>query len=1315
MNKTKRFGKTAAAFVLALSMAVSVMATTGAFNAFAYSADGKYYTDFATYEEELAYAERLNQEIFADSVVLMKNKDNALPLNVNKESNISLVGMLSYNTVTGGTGSGAGNAGSNFISIEDSLKSAGFNMNEKVANIYKSTTYTAPVSMGFMVSDTTVEAPVSILENAEGSFNFYGDAVIWTIGRVGGEGQDLLSYDVPTFEDETKHILELDDNEREVLEYLEGLKSAGTINKIVVLVNSANVMEMGPLEDSDYVDAILWIGQPGAAGLGGLGKVLTGEVSPSGRTVDIWNANHQNDPTWMNNGNPGQNGTDPDTGEEYTTTAYYKNAAGEYVAITGRPSRVGLEETGKVIEYEEGIYIGYKYYETAVAEGILTNEDIGYDKEEGTIPAQYEGDVYYNRSTGVIYPFGYGLSYTEFSQEFVTSAEGLKTAINGKSGLDDKVTVQVKVTNTGNVAGKEVVQLYVHAPYTDGGIEKAEVSLVSYAKTGLLQPGESETVTMEVRIGDIASFDYDDANTNEWTGYEIEAGNYEFRLQANSHEVIETLAVKLTEKTKSLDNDDDETNNTPFSNGDDYDSLLNIKDTTTGEVNTPEGVDSYEISGDVGGKMKIMTRADMVGTFPTAPKASDMLYGKRVVELLYCYDDAAADATDTSRYTSYADSRSDKESDPWYIKETDIPKEWTQGAGKLTDGKYAIQLADMIGVDYEDADWTVFMNQFTYDELVSIISSSGSPAIESVGKPALNAADGPGQLSSGTFWCCAVNIGSTWDLELAEKQGTAIGNESLFMGITGWWGPGVNIHRSPFGGRNFEYYSQDSVHAGLMVAKVVNGYQSKGGIAYLKHFAVDDMENVRYGCGTFVDEQAMREGYLKVFEYGVKDGGTGAMMASHNRIGAIQNYGNYALTTLVAVNEWGFDGYLQTDMYVGYSRAYSVIRSGVSILMGNFSGNNKVTGTWDASVTRADGGKGAVRDGAADEDGVVPVSYTQWYWVRNAAQRLLYVQANSNVMDNDTNTSVFADKTFEATQNVAFSGSVAVKAEDVGASEIAYSLSGELPAGLTLNTQTGAISGTPAEAGTVTVNVELIADGWVSKTARMTFNIKPTLSVTVTTEEPTEGSAFAATVTNNIAGFKITDKDSITEAGTYYTAASYSAEGLPAGLAIDAATGAISGTPTEAGTFDVAVKLDYTMATASVNNSPWGGGGLQIRESKGSYVSEFTVTIGGTGSSETPGVSADDLAALQEQIDALEEAIDGISGGGVSAEELAALQEQLDALRETVNGLTGNADGEEGDAGCGSSVGVASLAVAVPVLMMAGFIVMMRSRKKEDK
>lgn len=1283
MKKTKHIGKTVVSFLLALGMAVTVTATNGALRAAADSATGKYYTDFATYEEELAYARELNQEIFADSVVLMKNKNHALPLNVKAEKNLSLVGMLSYNTITGGTGSGAGNA-SGFISIEDSLKNAGFNMNNKVAEIYKHTTCVAPVSLGFSVSNTTVEAPTDILATAGGSFEFYGDAVIWTIGRVGGEGQDLMSYNLPTNTDKTKHILELDDNELDVLRYLENLKKAGKVKKLIVLMNTANVFEMGALEDNDNVDAILWIGQPGSAGLGGLGKVLTGEVSPSGRTADIWNANHKNDPTWANSGKEGQSGTDPDTNEPYTSTAFYKNGD-DYVAIIGRPGRNRLEETGKVIEYEEGIYAGYKWYETAAAENVLTNERIGYVKAEGTIPADKEEDAYYNRSTGVIYPFGYGLSYTSFSQKFITSATDLQAAVNGKNKLDDKVTVEVEVKNTGKVAGKEVVQLYVHAPY-NGGIEKAKVSLVTYGKTGLLQPGEKEVVKMEIRIGDIASFDYNDANGNNWKGYEIEAGNYEFRLQKNSHEIIneggvaQVLTTNLEAKTTSLDNDNDATNNTPFSNGDDFDSLLNIKDKTTGEVKTPDGVTSYTVSGEVGGKMKILSRKNFVDTFPTAPKASDMLYGKKCIELLYSHDAKAEDATATSRYTSYADSRSDKTTDPWYKTESDIPAAWTQGAGTLTDGKYAIQLADMIGLEFNDSQWMMFMNQFTYAELVSMISSSGSRAVDSIGKPALSAADGPGQLSRGTFWCCAVNIGSTWDLDLAEKQGTAIGNESLFMGVTGWWGPGVNIHRSPFGGRNFEYYSQDSVHEGLMVANIVSGYQSKGGIAYLKHFAIDDMENVRYGCGTFVDEQTIRENYLKAFEYGVKDGGAGAMMASHNRLGCIQNYGNYALTTAIAANEWGFTGYLQTDMYVGYSRAYSVIRSGVSILMGSFNGNNAVKGTWDADVTRANGGKGAVRDGA-EVDGVVPISYTQWYWVRNAAQRLLFVQANSNVMDNNVNTSVINDVTLSAAKSVPFSGSIAVNIKDLNATTVSYVLSGNLPAGLSLDANTGMISGTPSEVGTFETTVSVYADGWVSKKMTLKIEVKPTLSISVATQEPKEGSAFEATVSHNIEGFKVIDKSEINanKIGSYYTASSYSVEGLPEGLSIDATTGKITGTPTQSGTFKLNLKLDYTITKVQQ-----GWGGLQMRDSKGSYVTEFELTIAGTavdsGEDKAP-VTADDLKALQDK--------------------LTELENQVKAINE------------KKDTGCNGSIAGSSIALAV-VLPALACLVVARARRKKN-
>ena len=414
----------------------------------------------------------------------------------------------------------------------------------------------------------------------------------------------------------------------------------------------------------------------------------------------------------------------------------------------------------------------------------------------------------------VVYPFGYGLSYTTFAQEMLTSGADLEAVINAASGLDTTVKVQVKVTNTGDVAGKDVVQLYAHAPYTEGGIEKAEVQLVTYGKTKLLQPGESEVLTLAIRLGDVASFDYNDANANGYKGWEIEAGAYQLRLQNNSHDLISAIDMTLTAKTTELDNDAASENNTLFSNGDDFDSLLNLKDAESEST------------------MVLMTRADFKGTFPTAPSQDDRVYGARLIEMMATNTTGVAgEQTNESRYDGYTNSDDDLTTDPWYLTNDEIPSTWTQAADDTAreNGKTAVQLSEMAGLDYwsdeivpeghpyadmtEAEAWVEFVNQLTYSELITLVSSGRyiTPGLDSVGKAQARDWDGPAQIRSGgtggyTF-CTAIVVASTWNTDLAYTFGRMMGNDSLFLGVPGWHAPSMNGHRSPFTGRNFEYYS----------------------------------------------------------------------------------------------------------------------------------------------------------------------------------------------------------------------------------------------------------------------------------------------------------------------------------------------------------------------------------------------------------------------------------------------------------------------------------------------------------------------------
>lgn len=966
----------------------------------AFSASAAIYTVDGTQAEIVAESVALNRRIMEEGMVLLKNRDNALPLA--EGSKITLLGSSSYNTYWGETG--GGNGKTDYTYLSDSLADAGFSVNPQVAAAYAPSGLTKATVGGAVLY---LEPDVSALDGVKSSFASYGDVGIVTIGRAGREGGDLAVNGLEKYGwEEGEHELVLTPNERAVINLAEQ-----SFGKVVVLLNIPSVMEIGELAADQGIDAILYIGMPGQYGLEAVGATLSGAVDPSGRTVNTWASDLTKDPTYANTAQLG--GMTDDAGNGVYT-----------------------------IEYEEGIYVGYKYYETAAAEGF-----IDYDE-------------------AVTYPFGYGLSYTEFSQKFLTDS----FSIPDDATFDTYVGVDVEVTNTGSVAGKEVVQIYGHAPYTEGGIEKAEVVLVGFAKTDVIEAGESQTVTVQIRVGDLASFDWNDANGDMWYGYEIERGEYELRLQKNSHEIWEYDGGKQTigyevEETLAYNNDgssadigaNENKDNLVFSKGDDFDSL-------------------YLATSGNGGTFVIMSRADFEGTFPTSPDGS-----------------AEYSEVINSKYNSAFTPDMDEVGDPWYMTEDMIPDGWTQSSGD----KY--RLYDMAGIDYTDTDiieggvwdgftgveaWQTFMNQLGWDELKAIISKGShvTVAVASIGKPQQADSDGPEQLGDGTFWACANIIAGTWNTELSELRGIAIGNEALYDGFTGWYGPTANINRTPFGGRNTIYFSEDALLTGKISAANVRGAQSRGLICYVKHFALNEQEKERTGLATFVTEQAMRETYLKAFEIVVKEGGTTGIMQSMNRIGGVNCYGNYALDQTVLRDEWGFLGYTVTDAYnSALVRENMAQRMGADLPLGTWLLD--IAGEWD------EGANTVTYNG-------VP-SPTQWYVVRNSAMHLLYAAANSNQTANGYDLNAVTGNTvegFTAYVNTEIEGfDVSIDASAFGTENITYSASG-LPDGLTIDAATGMIVGKVEAVGeyefTVTVRVSEEGSQWISGSYKVSFTVE---------------------------------------------------------------------------------------------------------------------------------------------------------------------------------------------------------------------------------
>ncbi len=1035
--------------VLGVAMALSSVSAAAGTESGNLAAGGRFYTDFTDIDEARAVGEQLNIEVAGEGFVLMKNQNNALPL-AGSERNVTLFGYRSAYLQLVGGGSGAGDGFGHEWTLKESLETAGFSINGKVLGYYLSK------PMGGARSGASYELdPASYAPFVEGSYRFYDDAVLWTISRTGSEGADLLTANVPGHADATEHYLQLDDNEKLTYAYLKDLRSQGVFKKLIVIVNSANAMELGEMQDDEEVDAIIWVGHPGNAGIAALGKILTGEVNPSGHLADIYVRDLKKDPTWTNFG------SNVHTGEN------------NYVYCDG-------EDTGyRSTEYREGIYIGYRWYETVAA-----------DMDAAEAGA---GEAWY--AENVVYPFGYGLSYTDFEWKLVDTEE--EAAIGSAS---DQITVNVEVTNVGSAAGKDVVQVYVEQPYTAGGIEKAAKVLAGYAKTSLLQPGESEVVTVSFSAQSVASYDYNDANGNGFMGYELEAGRYGIDISRNSHDVVTSVVRTVGEDIQCR-----------------YD-----------EVSGREVGNVFS-----GGETVYGKNVERYKTTNAALEANQATRdGGLKVPAASTQEDRTISAEKLDFYNAEETYRAweDKETDPWYV--TAVPESWTQstvetetvevvmeGGGRSrttnqivhADGSLnEIMLRDMSGVPYEEpvrhadgtvteADdegtkaWTAFMNQLTYEEMASICTQGYyiSVALPSVGKVEGNDVDGPSQVKAGfynrttpggTLWACGVVIASTFNDELAYRIGNMCGNEALFLNASGWYGPGLEIHRSAFGGRNFEYYSEDGLLAGKTAASLISGTIEKGVHVYMKHMTLNNQEanrNTQGGIFMWCNEQAIREIYIRPYEYSVKYGHANGAMSGMNRVGDSCCYTNFAMLNALMRDEWDFHGAYVTDTLFNssYHTFDATLRAGQDIPLGVRPGGyaEPLSGEWNAEQNNV-----LIAADADSEENTVP-SYTQWYVVRMAAQHILHVIANNGDIKNGMLDADFTDMTVTLNEDGSIKTTVANPEATANAYTVVYSTSDELPAGLTLAAN-GALTGKPAEGTSfdgTKFTVRVLADGYV--------------------------------------------------------------------------------------------------------------------------------------------------------------------------------------------------------------------------------------------
>ncbi len=856
-------------------------------------------SDFDSIEEMASYGELICKSVEAEGAALLMNENDALPLE--KGSKVSLFSTSSVNLVYGGTGSGNIDA-SKADNLKIALEKTGFSVNETLWDFYaegEGKEYARKGGVGVLPPAAEVsEAPVAaytdeVLDSVKG----YSDAAIVVFSRIGGEGADM------EFED--TNYLALDENERDLMQMLRDMKADGKISKIVVLLNTANALQVDFLKNNEYtVDACLWIGDVGISGINAVVEILCGDVNPSGSLVDTYCYDNYSSPAMVN----------------FKPTTY-----------GGYDGQIP-ENASTYMIYQEGIYVGYKYYETRYEDYVMGTGNAG--------EYVYRDDV--------AFPFGYGLSYTSFEYG------DLKGEYNAS---EDQFLISVTVTNTGDTAGKETVQVYSQSPYTDYDkenlVEKASVALCGFAKTDILEPGESETLVIEIDKRDLASYDAYGMGT-----YILDEGYYYLTVATDAHNAVNNILASkgyTVENTDGrMDTDGDSTLCYKWKQ-DSFDSeTYSVSKNGTKIVNQLSNADINLYEGRGENSVNYLTRQDWEGTFP------------REITLLTLTEQMTEDLQDVQY-------------DPDNYETVEMP---TMGADN------GLKLYDMMGLDYDDPKWDELLNQLTFDEMVSRIGDSfhwRMPMI-SIDAPGTRDENGPQGLTASLLGSDATQLdataftsedvmAATFNTELMYEVGKVIGNNCLAADIACLYGPGNNTHRTPYGGRNFEYYSEDGFLAGEISASEVRGIQDKGVDVVMKHFALNDSEQDRIGLGVWLSEQVAREIYLKAFQAPFEGGNANGVMTAYTRFGCIWSGGHRGLMTGIMREEWGSNGFSITDnVLTTYVNGVDGILAGVS--------------TFDAMLPYV------VNQLPKYENDAVIVSA-----MREACKQTLYAQVNSSAMN----------------------------------------------------------------------------------------------------------------------------------------------------------------------------------------------------------------------------------------------------------------------------------------------------------------------------